>query len=204
MTRLKNNRFVRGVYFLFLNYFGAPRNEFGYIADNVIISPPYNFGNKKNIFIYEKVGIGPKCFISATNARCIFKGNSAIAEGLTVHTGNHAQVIGMYVTDINEQNKPKGHDKDVVIEKDVWIGCNVTILSGVVIGRGSVIAAGAVVTKEVPPYSVFGGVPAIFIKFKWTIDEIIEHEILLYPEEERLLKKYLEKIFEIHGSSQKK
>ena len=93
-----------------------------------------------------------------------------------MHTGNHAHMIGMFVTDINKQNKPIGYDEDVVIEKDVWIGCNVTILSGVNIGRGSVIAAGAVVTKDVPPYSICGGVPARFIKFKWTIDEIIEHE----------------------------
>lgn len=131
---------------------------------------------KKNIFIYENVGIGQNSFISAVNAKCIFKGNIAIAEGFTVHTGNHAHVVGMFVTDINEQNKPIGYDSDVVIEKDVWIGCNVTILSGVVVGRGSVIAAGAVVTKDVPPYSICGGVPARFIKFKWTIDEIIEHE----------------------------
>ena len=43
MKRLKNNRFVRGVYFLFNNYFGAYRKDFGYIADNVIINPPYSF-----------------------------------------------------------------------------------------------------------------------------------------------------------------
>lgn len=199
MKRLKNNRFVRGVYFLFNNYFGAYRKDFGYIADNVIINPPYIFGNKKNIFIYENVGIGPNSFISAVNAKCIFKGNSAIAEGFTVHTGNHAHMIGMFVTDINKQNKPIGYDEDVVIEKDVWIGCNVTILSGVNIGRGSVIAAGAVVTKDVPPYSICGGVPARFIKFKWTIDEIIEHERLLYHEKECLIRAEIEDLFKKYG-----
>ena len=112
-----------------------------------------------------------------------------------MHTGNHAHMIGMFVTDINKQNKPIGYDEDVVIEKDVWIGCNVTILSGVNIGRGSVIAAGAVVTKDVPPYSICGGVPARFIKFKWTIDEIIEHERLLYHEKERLIIAEVEDLF---------
>jgi len=48
----------------------------------------------------------------------------------------------------------------VEIEEDVWIGVNVTILPGVKIGTGSIIAAGAVVTKDVPPFSIFGGVPA--------------------------------------------
>ena len=53
---------------------------------------------------------------------------------------------------------------DVVIEDDCWIGCNVTVLSGVTIGRGSIVAAGAVVNKDVPPYSIVGGVPARLLK----------------------------------------
>jgi len=100
------------------------------------------------------------------------------------------------VTDITEQNKPKGYDEDVIIEKDVWIGCSVTILSGVTVGRGSVIAAGAVVTKDVPPYSICGGVPAKFIKFKWTKEEIFEHESILYPYSERFSRDYLEELIE--------
>jgi acetyltransferase-like isoleucine patch superfamily enzyme len=53
---------------------------------------------------------------------------------------------------------------DVTIEDDCWIGCNVTILSGVTIGRGSIVAAGAVVRRDVPPYSIVGGVPARVLK----------------------------------------
>jgi len=205
MTRIiKDNRFVRGMYFLYNQYFGVRRKEFGYIADNVIFSPPYNFGNKGNIFIYDNVGIGPNSFISATNAKFIIKGNCAIAENFTVHTGNHAHVVGKSVSDINEKNKPKGYDKDVIIEKDVWIGCNVTLLSGIIVGRGSIIAAGAVVTKDVPPYSVVGGVPARFIKLKWTINEILEHESILYPEAERLSIEYLEELFEKYGREKEK
>lgn len=52
----------------------------------------------------------------------------------------------------------------VVIEEDVWIGRNVCILSGVHIGKGAVIAAGAVVNKDVPAYSVVGGIPARILK----------------------------------------
>jgi acetyltransferase-like isoleucine patch superfamily enzyme len=52
---------------------------------------------------------------------------------------------------------------EVVIENDVWIGCNVTLLKGVHIGRGAIIAAGAVVINNVPPFAIYGGVPAKLI-----------------------------------------
>jgi virginiamycin A acetyltransferase len=53
---------------------------------------------------------------------------------------------------------------DVVIGNDVWIGYGAILVAGVTIGDGAVIAAGAVVTKDVPPYTVVGGVPAKLIK----------------------------------------
>ncbi len=161
------------------------------------LPPPLFVGNFKNVFIYDNVGIGPNCHLSATNARCIIKGNTAIAEDFSVHTGNHAQIVGKAVTNINESNKPKGWDKDVVIEKDVWIGCRVTLLSGVTIGRGCIVAAGAVVQKDTPPYAIVGGVPAKVIKFRFTIEEILEHEKVLYPEKERFTREELERIFNI-------
>lgn len=51
-----------------------------------------------------------------------------------------------------------------IIGKDVWLGHKATILAGVTIGDGSIVAAGSVVTKSIPPLSVFGGIPAVFIK----------------------------------------
>jgi acetyltransferase-like isoleucine patch superfamily enzyme len=48
----------------------------------------------------------------------------------------------------------------ITIGDRVWVGARVTILKGVTIGEGSIIAAGAVVTREVPPRSLAGGVPA--------------------------------------------
>lgn len=67
------------------------------------------------------------------------------------------------------------------IEAEVWIGQRTTIIHGVTIGRGSVIAAGSVVTKDIPRYTVYGGVPAKLIKNRFPSDaDIVEHEKLLY------------------------
>lgn len=81
--------------------------------------------------------------------------------------------------------REKGYDADVIINEDVWIASRVTLLKGVNIGRGAIIAAGAVVNKDVLPYSIVGGVPARFIKFKWSLEQVLEHEKILYEEDER-------------------
>ena len=108
------------------------------------------------------------------------KKNSQAAFGLKVSTGNHAMILGRYWVSITEADKPKGLDKDVVVEEDVWIGMNVTLLAGVTIGRGCTVAAGAVVSKSMPPYAIVGGVPA---KVICSLDEYVAKRKVQYPEE---------------------
>lgn len=60
----------------------------------------------------------------------------------------------------------------VTIGNDVWIGMNATILSGVTIGDGAVVAAGAMVTKDVPPYAIVAGNPAVVKKKRFRDDQI--------------------------------
>ena len=55
----------------------------------------------------------------------------------------------------------------ITVEDDVWLGFRVTVLSGVTVGRGAVVAAGSVVTKDIPPYSIVGGVPARVIRYRF-------------------------------------
>lgn len=59
---------------------------------------------------------------------------------------------------------------------DVWLGQRVTIIEGMTIGRGAVVGSGSMVTKDVEPYAIVAGVPARFIKSRFTPDQIAEHE----------------------------
>jgi acetyltransferase-like isoleucine patch superfamily enzyme len=51
-------------------------------------------------------------------------------------------------------------DKPILLEEDVWVGANAVILKGVTIGKGAIVGASAVVTKSIPPYEIWAGVPA--------------------------------------------
>ena len=93
--------------------------------------------------------IGPVCIGNNVN----------LAQGITVTALNHN--FEDSTRKIDEQGIST---KPVMIGDDVWIGANAVILPGVTIGRHVVVAAGAVVTKNVPDYSVVGGVPAKVIK----------------------------------------
>ena len=62
---------------------------------------------------------------------------------------------------------------NIVIGNDVWVGYEAVILAGVTIGDGAIIGARAVVTKDVPPYTIVGGVPAKPIRKRFSDDTII-------------------------------
>lgn len=75
---------------------------------------------------------------------------------------------------------------DIVIGNDVWIGYEAVIFSGVTIGGGAVIGARAVVTKDVPPYTIVGGVPAKVIRRRFpdeTISRLLDLKWWNWPEE---------------------
>jgi len=72
--------------------------------------------------------------------------------------------------------------KQTIIGDDVWVGAFSIIMSGVEIGDGAIVGAGSVVTKNIPSYSIYAGVPAKFIKMRFNDDEIKIHIEMLKNE----------------------
>lgn len=172
------------------------RKEMGYCDDTASIINPIDFKNPRNIYMYEDTGV-KSAIIMTPVAKFIMKRHSGAAEGLIVLTGNHDRIPGRFYRSVKQEEKIS-EDKDVIIEEDCWLGVRVTLLPGVTIRRGSTIAAGAVVSRSTPPYSVNGGVPCRFIKFYWSVEQILEHESKLYPEEERYTREQLETFFRMY------
>lgn len=170
-----------------------------YKKNNILIQKNTNFrktifgGNNtigKNVDIFKsEVGIGtyignnsrlPKCkignFSSIGMNVCAIIGNhpihyvsthpfaySNIKNDVALNFKNHIPYSISASTE-NGYNIEIGHD--------VWIGDNVSILNGVTIRNGAVIAAGAVVVKDVPPFSIVGGVPAKIIKYRFEPSQV--------------------------------
>lgn len=76
----------------------------------------------------------------------------------------------------------KGKDLKIIVEDDTWIGYGAVVVSGVKIAKGSIVAAGSVVLKDVPAYSIVAGNPAKVVASRFSEDEIMEHEKILFYE----------------------
>lgn len=118
----------------------------------------------EGLLIGDNVGISQNSFIQVSGQVTIGN-NVIIGPGTSIFSENHNH--SDLEIPINEQGVVR---KGVTICDGVWIGSNVVILDGVVIGKSSIVAAGAVVNKDVPDFSIVGGVPAKVIKMrsKWT------------------------------------
>lgn len=157
--------------------------------------------NSKNLIMDGNSTLKRDDVIMNGRAKFILHNNSGAAEELMVITGNHMSIVGKSVKDVTDEVKDLEdtfgeYDKDVEVDEDVWIGARVTILQGVHVGRGSELGTGAVIRSDVPPYAVVLGNPAKIVGFRFTPEEIIEHERVLYKEENRLPLSLLEKNYE--------
>ncbi len=143
---------------------------------NVYIRPmSSDFKGLNNLSVGDNTSIPKGSVFYCTKAALTIGKNVIFGPKPTIITGDHRiDVVGSNI--IDNTVKLSENDLPVVIGDDVWIGANVTILKGVTIGSGSVVAAGAVVTKSCEPYSIIGGVPATLIRYRFSEDEIREHE----------------------------
>jgi len=112
------------------------------------------------LIIGNNVGIAQNCFIQVRGQVNI--GNNIIfGPGVSIYSENHKfSDLDKY---INEQGETR---QGVKIEDGVWIGSSATILDGVTLGNNSIVAAGSIVNKDVPPYTIVGGIPAKIIKYR--------------------------------------
>ena len=120
----------------------------------------YNFRDMKQ----SGIKIGRDSLIGEYS---VIRGQGGVSIGDRVYTSPFTQIIAVnHVFD--NPNRPFVEQgitaEGIVIENDVWLGAGAIITDGVRVGQGAVVAAGAVVTKDVPPHTVVGGVPAKLIK----------------------------------------
>jgi acetyltransferase-like isoleucine patch superfamily enzyme len=120
----------------------------------------YNFRDLPHAFIL----IGHDSLIGEMN---VLRGQGGITIGDRVYTAPLVQMLavnhvyGDPTRPIVEQGITA---EGIVVEDDCWIGAGAIITDGVTIGQGSVVAAGSVVTRDIPPHTVVGGVPAKVLK----------------------------------------
>ena len=103
------------------------------------------------------------------------------------HSYHHASTFPFYEIKKIETGEKNGWGKGAPkIGHDVWIGEKSMIMSGVTIGTGAVVGAGSVVTKDVPPYAVVAGNPAVVKKYRFdkeTIQKLLQSEWWNLPRE---------------------
>lgn len=118
------------------------------------------------------VKIGSFCSI-ADNVQVILGGEHRI-DWVTTFPFGHIFQDELGGEEIHGHPRSKGN---ISIGNDVWIGDGVTILSGVTIADGAVIAANATLAKDVGPYEIWAGNPAVFVRKRFddkTISELLE------------------------------
>lgn len=155
----RSNAIGEKCYFARQTHFRGLKNiSFG--SQVSIGSGSYFFADQGSIHIGSKTSFNINSQVNASVGGAIHIGNNClIGPNVVIHSSNHR--YGSRDIPIREQ----GHDfADIYIEDNVWLGANVIVLAGVRIGQGSVVAAGAVVNKDVPEFSVMGGVPAKILK----------------------------------------
>ena len=130
------------------------------LGPGVRYAPNVSFSNAERISIgaNTRVGAHTSLWAGDHSGRITIGADCNFGPNCFVTASNYGIEPGTPILD-----QPK-QDADIVIGDDVWFGTGVTVLAGVTIGSHCVIAAGSVVTRDIPPNSVVGGVPAKVLK----------------------------------------
>lgn len=160
---VKDPSIVVGDYTIYNDFISDPRQ---FVQNNVLYHYPIN---------HERLIIGKFCSI-ACGVKFLFNCANHTLKSLSTYT------FPLFYEDweLEKSNVASAWDNkgDIVIGNDVWIGLEAVILAGVKIGDGAIIGTRAVVTKDVPPYSIVGGIPAKVIRKRYSPD-IIEQLLSL-------------------------
>lgn len=170
----------------------GPNIEVGaYTIYNDFVHDPRDFEKNNVLYHYpvngDRLKIGKFCSV-ACGAKFLFTSGNHSLRSLSTYTFPiFYEQWGFDPKNIRDAWDNKG---DIVIGNDVWIGYEAVILSGVTVGDGAVIGTRAVVTKDVPPYTIVGGVPARPIRRRFDPQTIARLEELRWWdwEEERIAR----------------
>lgn len=170
------------------NVIDNPNIQIGdYTIYNDFVHDPREFRKNNVLYHYpinkDRLIIGKFCSI-ACGAKFLF--NSANHKMASLSTYTFPLFFEEW--DLEKENVAQAWDQkgDIIIGNDVWIGYEAVILSGVTIGDGAVIGCRAVITKDIPPYTIVGGVPAKPIRKRFdeeTIKELQKIKWWDWPEE---------------------
>lgn len=158
-----------------------------YTIYNDFVNDPRDFEKNNVLYHYpingDKLIIGKFCSI-ACGAKFLFNSANHTLTSLSTYTFP----LFFEEWDLEMKNVAKAWDNkgNIIIGNDVWIGYDAIILSGVTIGDGAIIGARAIVTKDVPPYTIVGGVPAKAIRKRFnekTIKSLLNLKWWDWPEE---------------------
>ena len=180
--------------YLYYPLFGAHGKNFRFDPDGVY--------THSSIYVGDDVFLGIRPVLVAAYARIQIGSKVMFGPEVTIRGGTHTTTyVGKFMTDLQRHEKRPEDDRGVVIEDDVWVGTRAIILHGVTIGRGAIVAAGAVVTNDVPRYAIVGGSPARVLKFRWDVDEILQHEKTLYSPDARMTREDIARLLETYRRS---
>lgn len=158
-----------------------------YTMYNDFVNDPTQFEKNNVLYHYpinhDRLMIGKFCSI-ACGAKFIFNcANHTLSSLSTYPFPLFFEDWGLKQEEVADSWDNKG---DIVIGNDVWIGYEAVIMAGVTIGDGAIIGTRAVVTKDVPPYTIVGGVPARLIRKRFpdeTISELLKIRWWDWPRE---------------------